>query len=174
MVQWPVGTRDFQADQGWHHFDCAYCSYATVSVTVCRLVVWWQPANQGMFKPETETLTHETVALQTSSSSSDNGANSILRVYGHIRPKTVWTRDTSAPVPKCLRTVRYKDILALRHFGLRAETVRTIGPDTTVLGPGHFSTTSNTYAGKSALLLPIGVIHRPNVFCNLVTHFISL
>jgi len=110
----------------------------------------WQPANQGMFKPETETLTHETEALQTSSSSSDNGANSILRVYGHIRPKTVWTRDTSAPVPKCLRTVRYQDISALRHFGLRAETVRTIGPDTIVLGPGHFSTTSNTYAGKSA------------------------
>jgi len=64
--------------------------------------------------------------------------------YGHIGPKTVRIRDISAPVPKCLVTVQYwwrsfqtfwhTDTLALRHFGPNAETVWTIGPDTSVLG----------------------------------------
>jgi len=45
--------------------------------------------------------------------------------YRHIGPKTIRTRDTSAPVPKCLRTVRHQDISVLvprqsrpwpRHF----------------------------------------------------------
>ena len=46
--------------------------------------------------------------------------------YGHIGPKTVRTRDTSAPV--------HEDISALRLSGPNAETVRTVGPDTSVLG----------------------------------------
>jgi len=138
--------------------------------------------------------------------------NSTGRSYRHIGPKTVSTRDTLAPVPKCLITVRYwhwsvrtlrhEDISALRHFGPSAETVRTIGSDTSVLGPGHFGTNAevssycdrtvescrdreltaealyslwnNTYTGKSFLLLLIGVIHRPNVFCSLVTHLVSV
>jgi len=41
------------------------------------------------------------------------------------------TRDTSAPVPKC------PDTSTPRHFGPKA--VRTIGPDTSVLGPRYFS-----------------------------------
>ena len=37
---------------------------------------------------------------------------------------------------------RHQDISALRHFGPSAETVRTIGPDTSVPGPGDFGTSA--------------------------------
>jgi len=95
-----------------------------------------------------------TVALFTHSA--ENWSSTIFIIidwsYGHIGPKTVWTRDTSAPVPKYLRTVwywcrsvrsfRYQDISALRHFRPSVEIVHTIGPDTLVLGPGHFGTSA--------------------------------
>ena len=65
-----------------------------------------------------------------------------LLAYGHIGPKTVLTRDTSTPVPKCgsVRTLRHQGTSAPRKFDPNGETVRTIGPDTSVLGPGHFGT----------------------------------
>jgi len=47
--------------------------------------------------------------------------------YGHIGPKAVRTRDTSALV---------------RQFGPNGETVRTVCLDTSVLEPGHIGSTA--------------------------------
>ena len=51
----------------------------------------------------------------------------LLTAYGHIGPKAVRTRDTSALV---------------RQFGPNGETVRTVCLDTSVLEPGHIGTTA--------------------------------
>jgi len=56
-----------------------------------------------------------------------------IPAYGTIGPKTAPTQDSLAPVSGHFR---HQDILAL------VLQVRTIGPDTSVLGPGHFGTSA--------------------------------
>jgi len=56
-----------------------------------------------------------------------------IPAYGTIGPKTAPTQDSLAPVSGHFR---HQDILAL------VLRVRTIGPDTSVLGPGHFGTSA--------------------------------
>ena len=52
-----------------------------------------------------------------------------------FRPKTIrHQQDSPVLVPKC------PDTLASRYFGPSTEIVRTIGVDTSALGPGHFGT----------------------------------
>jgi len=47
-----------------------------------------------------------------------------------------------------------------RHFGPNGEVVRTIGPDTSVLGPGHFGTSEGPSGGSSRRLPRSGVTGR--------------
>jgi len=56
------------------------------------------------------------------------------KLKGNQGLRTHRTRDTSAPV--------HEAISALRLSGPNGETVRTVGPDTSVLGPGHFRTSA--------------------------------
>ena len=78
-----------------------------------------------------------------------NVAGGKTHAYRHMGSKTVQTRDTSAPLPKCPpplpkcpRTLPQQDISALRHFSLNAEKVRTTGPDTSVFGSRHSDTSA--------------------------------
>ena len=85
-----------------------------------------------------------------------------MNLYGRIGHKTVWIRDTSAwhQCRKCpLGT------LALRHFSPNAETIWTMGLDTSVLGPRHFGTTLESYLGFGCLASDLHKTCRPRVFC---------
>jgi len=61
-------------------------------------------------------------------------------VWAQLRRPITWRQDTQQEVTFSGLS-HFTDASSPRHFGPNAETVRTIGPDTSLIGPGHFGTT---------------------------------